>query len=72
MLIKKQKAIHQINFTGNQNNPGGETTFFIIEEANERISDFSKETVKVLWLKSGKEWKWSNFESFIKFDQKFL
>ena len=48
MLIKKQKAIHQIKFTENKNNPGGETTFFIIEEANERISDFSKRTVKVL------------------------
>ena len=48
MLIKKQKAIHQINFTGNQNNPGSETTFFTIEEANERISEFSKRTVKVL------------------------
>ena len=48
------KAIQQINFTGNLNrqnahgqNINDNTTFFIIEESKETISDFSQGTVKV-------------------------
>ena len=39
------KAIQQMNFTGNLENQS--TMFFIIEEAKEIVSDFSKGTVKV-------------------------
>ena len=41
------KAIQQINFTGNLDEARGSTAFFIIEEANETVLDFSKGTVKV-------------------------
>ena len=41
------KAIQQINFTGNLDKARGSTAFFIIEEANETVLDFSKGTVKV-------------------------
>ena len=41
------KAIQQINFTGNLDQAGNTTMFFITEEAMETISDFSEETVKV-------------------------
>ena len=44
------KAKHQINFTGNLDRPEGSTMFFIIEKAKERVLDFSKWTVKVLWF----------------------
>ena len=44
------KAIQQINFTGNLNNRAGATIFFIIQEAKERILDFSQGTVKVLQI----------------------
>ena len=40
--------MHEINFTGNLTRPDGATIFFIIEEAKETISDFSKGTGKVL------------------------
>ena len=42
------KAIQQINFTVNLNQRGGTTIFFIIEQANETILDFSQITVRVL------------------------
>ena len=42
------KVIQQINFTANLNRDGNTTIFFVIEEAKERILDFSQGTVKVL------------------------
>ena len=47
VLDADPKAILQINFTGNLNLIGGETTSFIIEEAKEIILDSSQGTVKV-------------------------
>ena len=44
------KAVQQINFTENLDREQGSTMFFIIEEAKETVLDFSKGTVKVLWL----------------------
>ena len=41
------KAIQQINFTGDISRAEGARMFFIIEEANETVLDFSKGTVKV-------------------------
>ena len=55
-LRKKQKldvdlkAMQQINFTGNLDKAEGSSMFFINEEAKETVLDFSKGTVKVLWL----------------------
>ena len=43
------KAIQQINCTGNLNREEGATVFFIAEEVKERVLNFSKGTVKVLW-----------------------
>ena len=42
------KAIQQINFIGNIEHAENATMFFIIEEANETISDFLKGTVRTL------------------------
>ena len=42
------RAIQQINFTANLDRVGNTTIFFINEEANETVLDFSQETVKVL------------------------
>ena len=42
------KAIQQINFTVNLDQPGNTTMFFIIEEAKETILNFSQGTAKVL------------------------
>ena len=42
------KAIRQINFTRNLEIDA--KIFFIIEETKEKVSDFSKGTVKVLWF----------------------
>ena len=36
------KAIQQINFTGNLDQAGSATMFFIIQESRETISDFSQ------------------------------
>ena len=47
-LVDDPKVIQQINFTGNLNQRGGATMFFIIEEAKETILDFSQGTVNVL------------------------
>ena len=42
------KAIQQNNFTGNLDRDGNTTMFFIIEEANKTILDFSQAIVRVL------------------------
>ena len=42
------KAIQQINFTANLDRAGNTTVFFIIEEVEETVLDFSQGTVKVL------------------------
>ena len=42
------RAIQQINFTANLDRAGNTTTFFIIKEAKETVSNFSQGTVKVL------------------------
>ena len=42
------KAIQQIKFSGNLDREKSATSFFIIEEVKETISDFSQETVKLL------------------------
>ena len=42
------KAMQQINFTGNLDQSGNATMFFIIEEAKETILDFSEGSVRVL------------------------
>ena len=44
------RAIQQINFTANLDRAGNTTIFFIIEEAKETVFEFSKGTVKVLWI----------------------
>ena len=41
------KAIEQINFIGNLDQPTRATMFFIIKEAKETILDFLQGTVKV-------------------------
>ena len=41
------KATQQINFTGNLDQAGSATMFFIIEKAKETVLDFSQGTVKV-------------------------
>ena len=38
----------QINFTANLDTAGNTTIFFIIEEAQETVFEFSQDTVKVL------------------------
>ena len=42
------RAIQQINFTANLDRAGNTRIYFILEEANETILDFSQGTVKVL------------------------
>ena len=42
------KAIQQINFTGNLDQAEGATMFFIIEEAQKIILDFSRGTVRLV------------------------
>ena len=44
------KAMQQINFTGNLDRPGNTQMFIFTENAKEIVLDFSKGTVKVLWL----------------------
>ena len=44
------RAIQQIKFTANLDRAENTTIFFIIEEAKETVLDFSKGTVKVLWM----------------------
>ena len=47
-LNPDQKAVQQINFTGNLDQAANTTIFFIIEEVNKGILDFSQGTVRVL------------------------
>ena len=42
------RAIQQINFTANLDRARNTRVYFILEEANETILDFSQGTVKVL------------------------
>ena len=42
--------MQQINFTENLDRAEGAAMFFIIEEAEETVLDFSKGAVKVLWF----------------------
>ena len=42
------RAIQQISFTANLDRARNTTIFFIIEEAKERVFEFSQGTVKVL------------------------
>ena len=42
------RAIQQVNFTANLDRAGNTIIFFIIEEAKERVFEFSQGTVKVL------------------------
>ena len=42
------RAIQQINFTANLDRDGNTRVYFILEEANKTILDFSQGTVKVL------------------------
>ena len=44
------EAIQQINFTGNLEQKGNTPMFFIIEEVQHTILDFSKGIVKVLGI----------------------
>ena len=41
-------AMQQISFTGNLDQAGNTTIFFIIKEAQESLLDFSRRTVRVL------------------------
>ena len=47
VLDAAPKAMQQINFTGNLDRDANTITFFINEEANEPILDFSQGTVRV-------------------------
>ena len=47
-LDSDSKAIQQINFPGNSDLTACAEMFFIIEEAEKNILDFSQRTVKVL------------------------
>ena len=44
------RAVQQINFTTNLDSVGNTIMFFITEEANETVLDFSQGTVKVLLM----------------------
>ena len=44
------KAIQQINFTANLDGPGNTRLYFILEEANETVFEFSQGTVKASWM----------------------
>ena len=47
-LDSDPRAIQQIDFTANLDRAGNTTIFFIMEEANETVLEFSQGTVKVL------------------------
>ena len=47
-LDANPRAIQQINFTANLDKEENTTMFFIIEEADETVFDFSERTVKVV------------------------
>ena len=48
VLDADPRATQQINFTANLDRAGKTTMFFIIEEAEGTVQDFSQGTVKVL------------------------
>ena len=48
-IVADPNAIKQINFTGNLSG-NNNRLFFIIEEAKETISDFSKGPANILWM----------------------
>ena len=48
MLVQKQNK--KISFTENLYQAEGATMFFIIEEVKETVLDFSRASVKVLWI----------------------
>ena len=50
VLDPDPKAIQQINFTENLDRAGNTRFYFILEEAKETVFEFSRETVKVLWM----------------------
>ena len=47
-LDEDTRAIQQINFTANLDSAGNTRFYFILEETNETIFEFSQGTVKVL------------------------
>ena len=48
VLDAETRAIQQINFIANLDRDNGATIFFIIEQAQETVLEFSQGTVKVL------------------------
>ena len=48
MMIQKQ--YNKINLTGSLEWDNCATIFFVVEEAQETVFDFSQETVKILWI----------------------
>ena len=48
LLATDPKAIQQINFTANLDRAGNTRIYFILEEAQKTVLDFSQRTVKVL------------------------
>ena len=44
------RAIQQISFTENLDRAGNTRIYFILDEAKETVLDFSRGTVKVLWM----------------------
>ena len=48
-LVADPKAMKQITFTGNLKRGEGGAMLFIIEEREETVAGFSKETVKAFW-----------------------
>ena len=49
------KAIQQINFKANLDRAGNTRFYFILEEEKETVFEFSRGTVKVLWMQYHKE-----------------
>ena len=50
------RKIQQINFTANLDRAGNKTIFFIVKQEKETIFEFSRGTVKVLWM----QFRWKN------------
>ena len=49
-LHTDHRTIKQINFTENLDAAGNTTIFFILQEAINTIREFSKGTLRVLWM----------------------
>ena len=49
------KTIQQIDFTANIDRVGNTRFYFIFEEAQETVFEFSQGTVKVLWMQYHKK-----------------